>query len=378
MERLGTDREQLAAARVEGCGREPVPIFARHQSHEQEQGGRQGGYRVGTNFQCYRIAVGYIGYICVNESLPLGLCLRYIPKTIWLRGTNLRPNERPQSPGEMHRGKERVTLKPGRYSMTLGEEKAYAARYDTQLHRSREMAWFLCTDHNHGGAQEGGRLIPSVTGSPTYASIMSTKPKLNRKFQALRALKPEREENARHEESGVKKEMLVDTTPYNTSMSKLDSESRTDLYSLVNDRYPGAPGTALAKAEDAEYRARQAKKREETRRKAANAELEHLGVKNLAKRRKSSSPYANGSSAANSDAGSPQASDGEDKAVSTSRSGSRSRRVSSRNSSPMPLTETTNEAAPRWPSHLPHVVTNAPVRPSPLATHAIAANDMTG
>lgn len=176
-----------------------------------------------------------------------------------------------------------------------------------------------------------------------------------RKFQALRAIR--REPNV---PSGS--ETVVHSTPWSASMSNVDGGSRTEVYALVNDRYPGAPGTALAKAEEAEERAKVTKKREQVRRKAANAELEHLGVKNLTKRRRSSSPYASSSP---SETGSSANSDIEEK---SSRSGSRHRRTSSRNSSPMPLT---TEA-----TRLPHHITNAPVHPSPLATHAIAAHDV--
>ena len=43
----------------------------------------------------------------------------------------------------------------------------------------------------------------------------------------------------------------------------------------------------------------------------------------------------------------------------------------------MPLTGANEpEAHPRWVPHLPHLVTNAPVIPSPLSTHAIGAADM--
>ena len=176
-----------------------------------------------------------------------------------------------------------------------------------------------------------------------------------RKFQASRAIKCE--PNAQSST-----EMVVQNTPWSASMSNVDGGSRTEVYALVNDRYPGAPGTALAKAEEAEERAKMTKKREQVRKKAANAELEHLGVKNLTKRRRSSSSYASSSP---SESGSSVNGDTEEKSF---RSGSRHRRASSRNSSPMPLT---TEA-----TRLPHHITNAPVHPSPLATHAIAAHDV--
>ncbi|GAC96695.1 hypothetical protein PHSY_004278 [Pseudozyma hubeiensis SY62] len=70
------------------------------------------------------------------------------------------------------------------------------------------------------------------------------------------------------------------------------SGRRSEIYSLTNDRYPGAPGTALAKAREAQQKAVLAAKREAAKKLASKAELEHLGVKGLGKKRKSSSPYA--------------------------------------------------------------------------------------
>uniref|UniRef100_V5F2S3 Uncharacterized protein n=2 Tax=Kalmanozyma brasiliensis (strain GHG001) TaxID=1365824 RepID=V5F2S3_KALBG len=71
-----------------------------------------------------------------------------------------------------------------------------------------------------------------------------------------------------------------------------NSGKRSEIYSLTNDRYPGAPGTALAKAREAQQKAIQTAKREAAKKLASKAELEHLGVKGLGKKRKSSSPYA--------------------------------------------------------------------------------------
>jgi len=194
----------------------------------------------------------------------------------------------------------------------------------------------------------------------------------SRKFIAVRSIKKEPSEIAAKFGKEYPKEIVVHGTPWNASFSNLESDSRVEVYALVNDRYPGAPGTALAKAEEAGIRSKQAQKREQSRRNANNAELEHIGIKNLPRRRHSTSPFAtssNASTASNSDP--------EDKLSGPMRGPSRHRRVSSRNSSPMPLTGTNeSDPHPRWVPHLPLLVTNAPVNPSPLATHAIGAADM--
>ena len=206
-----------------------------------------------------------------------------------------------------------------------------------------------------------------------------------RKFKAFRSIqcKPSTHANC---------EIIVRMTPWIPSMSKMGgSSSRAEMFALINDRYPGAPGTALAKAEEAEARAKQAQRRDQLRRSAASAELEHLGVKNLSKRRKSSSPYAN-TNGTNGDTGKANASDAEDKIQSHSATsnaargnGSRGRRASSRNTSPMPSTATgTSDTAPisastvstRRAPHVPNPIRNAPVHPSPLATHSMAAHDL--
>lgn len=197
---------------------------------------------------------------------------------------------------------------------------------------------------------------------------MSTKSP--RKFRAVRAIK--REPGAAS--SPLDAEVTVNSTPWNASMSNMDGSSRVEMYALVNDRYPGAPGTALSKVEEAEARAKISNRRELVRRKAANAELEHLGVKNLAKRRKSSSPYAT------SETGSTGGSDTEDKAQNQFRGGARSRRASSRNSSPVPLTNGNGHAeavagANGYTRTAASYIRNAPANPSPLAINAIAAGD---
>ena len=82
------------------------------------------------------------------------------------------------------------------------------------------------------------------------------------------------------------KDLITDTPPWTSGSRKREGASRTELYALINDRYPGAPGTALALAEEDQKRSIQAEKRKEARKNAANAEWEHLGLKNLSKRRK--------------------------------------------------------------------------------------------
>ncbi|SHO75958.1 Uncharacterized protein MSYG_0292 [Malassezia sympodialis ATCC 42132] len=208
--------------------------------------------------------------------------------------------------------------------------------------------------------------------SPHPWSIMyPLRPKGSRKFLAVRSIKREVSELADNTLQESSKEIIVNSTPWNASLSNLDSDSRVEMYALVNDRYPGAPGTALAKAEEAGIRSMQAKKREQSRRNAKNAELEHIGIKNLPRRRHSTSPFAtssNASTATNSDS--------EDRSSGPIRAPSRHRRVLSRASSPLPLSSNESDTNPRWLPHLPHLVTNAPVNPSPLATHAIGAADM--
>lgn len=91
--------------------------------------------------------------------------------------------------------------------------------------------------------------------------------------------------------------LIVTTTPHwsaegSQPLYDPNSGKRSEVYSLTNDRYPGAPGTTLAKAREAQQKAIQSAKREAAKKLASKAELEHLGVKGLGKKRKSSSPYA--------------------------------------------------------------------------------------
>ncbi|TKY90151.1 hypothetical protein EX895_000149 [Sporisorium graminicola] len=150
-----------------------------------------------------------------------------------------------------------------------------------------------------------------------------------------------------------------------------NSGKRSEIYSLTNDRYPGAPGTALAKAREAQQKAIQAAKREAAKKLASKAELEHLGVKGLGKKRKSSSPYATVGGGLHASAVSPAVSPSSTKpdAVSTAMSrdssrgrsstkpqsethltvpsASRSRRPASRASSPAPITAQTSSSTRR-------------------------------
>ena len=126
-----------------------------------------------------------------------------------------------------------------------------------------------------------------------------------RKFQAFRAPSLTKSSSelatpsSSPEASGAKLMPLVTTsTPHWSAegshpLFDPNSGKRSEIYSLINDRYPGAPGTALAKAREAQQKAIQSAKREAAKKLASKAELEHLGVKGLGKKRKSSSPYAN-------------------------------------------------------------------------------------
>lgn len=141
-----------------------------------------------------------------------------------------------------------------------------------------------------------------------------------------------------------------------------NSGKRSEIYSLTNDRYPGAPGTALAKAREAQQKAIQTAKREAAKKLASKAELEHLGVKGLGKKRKSSSPYATVGGVLQATAVAQAATTSSSKADATAQamsrdssrgrssvkpssethltvpSSSRSRRPASRASSPAPIT----------------------------------------
>ncbi|SOV03171.1 uncharacterized protein UDID_00196 [Ustilago sp. UG-2017a] len=151
----------------------------------------------------------------------------------------------------------------------------------------------------------------SAAGSPPPSSsyiksssgaVYAACAKRGRKFQAFRAPSldkaPKEALPASTTATTTKLEpLIVTSTPHwsaEGSQPLFDPNSgrRSEVYSLTNDRYPGAPGTALAKAREAQQKAIQSAKREAAKKLASKAELEHLGVKGLSKKRKSSSPYA--------------------------------------------------------------------------------------
>lgn len=229
--------------------------------------------------------------------------------------------------------------------MTLGEEKARG--------RGRKK-------HVAGSAQTTQKVplhSPEPMSGVVESSTVNRSPgRSPRKFRAVRSpIKPEVQVR---EAQDPAPELVVDTPPWVAGTRKRDGASRTELYSLVNDRYPGAPGTALAHAGEEKARSASAQRRESNRKSAAKAEWDRLGLKNLAKKRKSSSPYA-------SEAGSTAGSDTESSAPPSR--GSRTRRISSRQSTPVHLTA---EQEIRVPSSY-----NAPVHPSPLASNFVLSQD---
>ncbi|PWZ02912.1 hypothetical protein BCV70DRAFT_8213 [Testicularia cyperi] len=158
----------------------------------------------------------------------------------------------------------------------------------------------------------GGSPPPPVFGRSSDEASVSLPSKRGRKFQACRApTQPPSSLSPTCSVSigkGVASQLssaklarsiplITTTVPHWSSEGShplIDPTSgkRNEIYSLTNDRYPGAPGTALAKAREVQQKAIQAAKREAAKKLASKAELEHLGVKGLGKKRKSSSPYA--------------------------------------------------------------------------------------
>lgn len=184
-----------------------------------------------------------------------------------------------------------------------------------------------------------------------------------RKFHAVRSLQQSKQSEDVDKGSKLSDELVISTPPWLAGTRRMEGASREEIYSLINDRYPGAPGTALARAEEAKVRTASMQKRETNRKSAARAEWEHLGLNNLGKKRKSSSPYA-------SEAGSTVGSDTES-STGLSR-GSRTRRISSRHSTPVHLGVEPEGLASRL------AAANAPVRPSPLATQTVLSEDSKG
>lgn len=266
-----------------------------------------------------------------------------IAATIGRRSTNSLSQRAPASPGVMRERKERVTLKPGQSTLLKNFFTAHMA-LSTLRHATCSQS--SCTDH-----------------SSTHSIMSVLQMRSPRKFRAMRALPC-------HDCNSDVKDLITDTPPWTSGSRKREGASRTELYALINDRYPGAPGTALALAEEDQKRSIQAEKRKEARKNAANAEWEHLGLKNLSKRRKSSSPYAGGTSS-NSETSSAGSDTDNSTPSATQRSASRQRRAPSRNGSPMPLTNV-DETVPRLPPH----IANAPAFPSPLATQSVSAGDL--
>ncbi|KAJ1030491.1 hypothetical protein NDA16_001400 [Ustilago loliicola] len=152
----------------------------------------------------------------------------------------------------------------------------------------------------------------SAAGSPPPSSsylrsssgvVHNAGAKRGRKFQAFRAPSLDKASQAALPASSTTTNtaklvpLIVTTTPHwsaegSQPLFDPNSGKRSEVYSLTNDRYPGAPGTALAKAREAQQKAIQSAKREAAKKLASKAELEYLGVKGLGKKRKSSSPYA--------------------------------------------------------------------------------------
>ncbi|PKI85620.1 hypothetical protein MVES_000476 [Malassezia vespertilionis] len=154
-------------------------------------------------------------------------------------------------------------------------------------------------------------------------------------------------------------ELIVTTPPWLHKTHRTEGASRTEIYALVNDRYPGAPGTALAKAEQEKTQSEVAKRRSELRKNTAKAELDRLGVNSVGKKRKSFSPHS-------SDSTSTYGSDSEQGSRNMTRL-KRVRRPTSRQSTPHYLTDNSNDTMSRV---LAQHTQNTPAHPSPLAQNA--------
>lgn len=213
-----------------------------------------------------------------------------------------------------------------------------------------------CTDHVEEGpiaAAMGDETSPG-RAAPAHRS---------RKFRAVRS--PTKQESRDDDEPLI----VTSVPPWEVSRPNWDGETRSEIFALVNDRYPGAPGTALAIAREANVKSEQAAKREEERRLADSSAVERLGIKNIGKKRKTTS-HAHTAS----DAGSANGSDLESGSFAVRARSERPRSVrTSRNVSPVPLTSSEHlqmesstarrVASPRVPQ------STLPAHPSPLAVN---------
>ncbi|SPO19766.1 uncharacterized protein UTRI_00158_B [Ustilago trichophora] len=224
----------------------------------------------------------------------------------------------------------------------------------------------------------GGSPPPSSSyAKSSNGSVYAASAKRGRKFQAFRApslanasLEAASTLQTSQKSAATLVPLITTSVPHWSAegshpLFDPNSGKRSEIYSLTNDRYPGAPGTALAKAREAQQKAIQSAKREAAKKLASKAELEHLGVKGLGKKRKSSSPYATVAGAVHaaavvhaassssrtgqdSQAMSRDSSRGRNSAKTSAEanltvpSASRSRRPPSRASSPAPITTQTS------------------------------------
>lgn len=180
-----------------------------------------------------------------------------------------------------------------------------------------------------------------------------------RKFRAVRSPEKSKNHGRDHETSELAVERIITSTPWLAGTRRLEGATRTEIYALVNDRSVSGRDTDHESSDESRKRSALGTRRESSRKSASKSEWEHLGLHNLGKKRKSSSPYA-------SEAGSTAGSDSES-TLPASR-GSRTRRITSRHSTPVRTVELET-----LPSRLN--AANAPAHPSPLGTHAILAED---
>lgn len=194
--------------------------------------------------------------------------------------------------------------------------------------------------------------MPVAPPSPSHSRTL-------RKFRAVRSPEKPKRERGGHETPELAAEHIITSTPWLAGTRRLEGATRTEIYALVNDRSVSGRDADQDSNEENKKRSVSGPRRESSRKSAAKSEWEHLGLHTLGKKRKSSSPYA-------SEAGSTAGSDSES-TLPASR-GSRTRRVTSRHSTPVHTVELETLS-----SRLN--AANAPAHPSPLATHAILAED---